>query len=190
MRGSGRIRVLVCVAAASVAVLGLAGCGRLGAGAPDGPVDTTSLSWEAQALESIGFNAADLVPTAAVATSPAPAASPGKDKPRRAGKFRRLRFAFSHNVLHGEAVVQTEEGTKTVVVQRGIVTAIDATSVTVKCEDGFTLTWKISDQIRVFERRTSVQPSAVAVGTRIGIAGAKDGDTTVARLIVIPGTKQ
>ena len=36
----------------------------------------------------------------------------------RRARHPRLRFAFRHT-LHGEAVVQTPEGTKTVVVQRG-----------------------------------------------------------------------
>jgi len=89
-------------------------------------------------------------------------------------------------VLHGEAVVQTEEGTKTVVVQRGEVTAITASSVTVKSNDGFTLTWTFSDQLRVFERRNQIQPSAVAVGARIGVAGEKTSGDPSARLIVIP----
>jgi hypothetical protein len=92
-------------------------------------------------------------------------------------------------MMHGEAVVQTEEGTKTVVVQRGTVTAIDAKSVTVKSTDGFTLVWTFGDPLTVLERRSQVQPSAVAVGTEVGIAGAKSADSQAARLIVIPKKK-
>jgi len=39
------------------------------------------------------------------------------------------------------------------------------------------------------EHRTSIQPNQVAVGAQVGIAGAKDGDKTMARLIVIPNRK-
>ncbi len=195
MRGSTRARVLVgVVLAAAVAMVGLAGCGRLGnadgAGAGAGDGEMTELGWEAQALEAIGFSAADMAPVAAVADTPAASASPGKDRElRRHPKHNRLRFAFGRRVLHAEAVIQTDEGTKTVVVQRGTVTAIDATSITVKSTDGFTLTWKFGSPLHVVEHRTQVQPSAIAVGTEVGVAGAKEGDSTVARLIVVPGRK-
>ena len=45
--------------------------------------------------------------------------------------------------------VQTDDATLTVVAQRGVVTAIDATSVTVKSTDGFTLTWIFGSPITV-----------------------------------------
>ena len=82
--------------------------------------------------------------------------------------------------------MQTKDGVKTVDVQRGTVTAIDARTMTVKSTDGFTLTWTLGGDLKVFEHRTAVQPSAVKVGTEVGVAGVKDGTTTTARLIVIP----
>ena len=86
--------------------------------------------------------------------------------------------------------MQTKDGgTKTVAVQRGEVTAIDGDSMTVKSTDGFTMTWTFGEDLRVVERRTTVQPSEVKVGTTLGVAGAKDGDRGVARLIVIPRAK-
>jgi hypothetical protein len=176
------------VAAVASGLLGLAACGRLGADGEADPTEVSNLSWEAQALESLGIAPDELAPAAAVAgqaaaTDPTPTARPGRegDRPRR---WKRLRFPF-RNTLHGEAVVQTEEGTKTVVVQRGAVTAITSTSVTVRSTDGFTLTWTFSDQLRVFERRNQVQPGAVEVGAPIAVAGEKTGGGTVARLIVI-----
>ena len=91
------------------------------------------------------------------------------------------------NILHGEVVVQTKDGgTKTVAVQRGQVTAIDDTSMTVKSTDGFTMTWTFGDSLRVVERRTTIQSTDIKVGTTIGVAGAKDGSGGVARLIVVP----
>jgi len=85
--------------------------------------------------------------------------------------------------------VKTEDGTKTVVVQRGSVTAVDATSVTVKSTDGFTLTWKVGDPIKVVANKAKADMSAVTVGAEVGVAGAKDGGTTTARLIVVPQKK-
>jgi hypothetical protein len=173
------------VAVVAAGLLGLAACDRTGADGA-GAADVTEMSWDAQALESLGIAAEELPEAFAVAADPAPTASakPGKDGDRHR-RWKRVRFPF-RNVLHGEAVVQTEEGTKTVVVQRGEVTAITATSVTVKSTDGFTLTWTFSDQLRVFERRNQIQPSAVAVGARIGVAGEKQAAGPVARLIVLP----
>jgi hypothetical protein len=169
------------LALAMVAALaGLVGCGQPDPGATD--VEYTELSWEGQALETIGMSPAELP---AAAAQSVPTASPGPGDRERNRRWRRVHFPF-RNVLHAEGVVQTDEGQKTVVVQRGSVTAISATSMTVRSADGFTLVWTLGDdKLRVFERRNQVQPSAVAVGADVGVAGAKEGDAAVARLLVI-----
>jgi hypothetical protein len=166
----------------TLVLLGLSGCGRFGAGSASADADTTTLTWDSQALEAIGYATEDVALLAD--TDPEPAATDRRDQGNRM-RHPRLRFAFRHT-LHGEAVVQTDEGTKTVVAQRGTVTAIDATSVTVKSTDGFTLTWKIGSPIRVIANRAKADLSAITVGAEVGVAGAKDGDTPVARLLVVP----
>jgi hypothetical protein len=187
---NGRVRAVV--GAAALALLGgltLAGCARGGGAGTAGGY--TDLSVEGQALEAIGFSPDDMTPLAAVAdATPQPSASGKPDRIFPPGvRHKRLRFAFGQRMLHGEAVVQTDQGTRTVVVQRGTVTEITSTSMTVKSADGFTLTWTFGDPIHVIEHRTSIQPSAVAVGAQVGVAGTKDGDTPIARLVVIPGPK-
>ena len=167
-------RIASIVLIAAVALTGLAGCGRLRdrvAGS-----DSSDLSWDGQALQSLGFDTADLAAdgTTADGTTAAP-------RPRHP----RLRFVFQH-ALHGEATVQTDEGTKTVVAQRGTVTAVDATSVTVQSSDGFTLTWVSSDRSVVVVNRARAQLSDVSVGTKVGVAGTRDGDTVTFRLLVVP----
>jgi hypothetical protein len=97
-----------------------------------------------------------------------------------------VRAYLRKNTLHGEIVVQTKEGTRTIAVQRGTVTALDDDSMTVKSTDGFTMTWTFGENLRVIERRTTVQPEDVEVGAEVGVAGAKDGDRATARLVVIP----
>jgi hypothetical protein len=183
---SARIRLLLGVALV-VAMAGLAGCGwsregRSGSAGAESSSATTELTLEAQALQEIGFSEQEV--------GPAPTESAGAtDDGRRLPGHRRARLAFHKNMLHGEAVVKTDDGTKTLVVQRGVVTAIDGSTVTVKSSDGFTLTWKFGSPLHVLEHRTRIEPSAVAVGTDVGVAGVKEGDTAMARLIVVPRKK-
>ena len=147
----------------------------------------------AQALESIGFSPNELALVSSAQDDPtaAPSSSPGATKGGKARNLRHrlIKFGFGKNVLHAEGVVQTDEGTKTVVVQRGAVTAITSTSVTVKSSDGFTLTWSFGDPFTVVKGKARIEPSAVAVGTQVGIAGAKEGTATNARLMVVARTK-
>jgi hypothetical protein len=193
-------RIGLAFGTAVIGVTGLLGLAACGAGAatatPVAVVDAVPA--EAQVLAAMGFDTgarpvADPVVDSSTAADPsalsaapsaAPSASPkvGGKAGNRKGLGRRL---LRKNTLHGEFVVKTKDGTKTVDVQRGTVTAIDDKTVSVKSTDGFTLTWTFGGPIRVLERRTTVQPSAVKVGIEIGLAGTRSGSTTTARLIVI-----
>lgn len=179
------------VAAVGVAALALAGCGSGGPGGGPAASDglgtaAVDLSGETEALAALGFQPADLEAAGYSAADPSPSAS--ADKQDRQGRHRRPlnRALLRKNTLHGEVVVQTKDGTKTLLVQRGQVTAIDDHTVTVKSTDGYTLKWTFGDPIRVVERRNTVQPKDIAVGTQVGVAGTKDGDTSTAKLIVVP----
>lgn len=183
-----KYRVALATAALGVvALIGLSACG--------GATDTSSLGPEASALTSLGFSTDDVVTadsgsTGAVVPAADPSASPSASTgqhPRLRGLA--LRRRLGRNVEHGEVVVKTKNGDKTIDIQRGTVTAISATGVTVKSADGFTESWTFGNPIHVIENRTSVQPSAVTTGEEIGIAGAKNGGTVTATLIVIPHGK-
>ncbi len=177
---------------AVVGVLSLGACGvrgPAGSGGPAGDADAAQVgSPEGQVLAAMGYDLADLAVAdqamTEVAPSTGPDGGPGAGPGRK--KWRPGRAWLGKRVLHGEVVVETPNGNKTVDVQRGTVTAIDAKSVTVKSSDGFTQTWTFGNPIHVVEHRTAVQPSAIAVGTEIGVAGVKEGSTLTARLIVIP----
>ena len=104
---------------------------------------------------------------------------------RRERRHKRLHFAFRHT-LHAEGVVQTDEGLKTVVVQRGTVTAASTTSITVKSTDGYIVTWTVVDSTTVIVNRAKSEIGEVSVGTEVGVAGSKEGDAINARLIVVP----
>ena len=173
-----KIRFVVLAAAAVVGLAGLAACGSPGlAQYPAAPPSTASLTPEASALTAVGFTSADLAPAA----DPSPSAS-GAAHPR-AGKLRR---ELGRHVEHGEVVVQTKKGDQTVDVQRGTVTAVTGSSVTVKSADGFTETWAFGSPLRVVKDRAAAQTSDVRTGVTVGVAGIKNGSTVTANLIVIP----
>ncbi|MFI7437317.1 hypothetical protein [Micromonospora haikouensis] len=184
--------------------LGVTGCGPAQVAqdaSKEVAVDVSAaLGAEGQALAALGFDPGDLDLVAAPAPagsaapgSPAPASGePGAKERRgeRAQEWRKRRQARvllrKKNTLHGEVVVGTKDGgTRTVAVQRGEVTAIDGDSMTVKSTDGFTMTWTFGDDLRVVERRKTIQPEAVRVGATVGVAGAKDGDAAKARLVLL-----
>ncbi len=171
-----KVRIALATAAlGAAALIGLTACG---------PGDVSEeYTPEATALTAVGFTAEDLGAAAVPAEDPAPSASAGT-KPRkpRPGHLRR---ELTRHVEHGELVVQTKDGDKTVDVQRGTVTAVSGTSVTVKSADGFTQTWAFGDPLRVFQHKAKADASAVKTGMEVGIAGVKNGSTVTANLIVI-----
>jgi len=81
--------------------------------------------------------------------------------------------------------VQSKDGPKTIVVQRGEVTAVSGDELTVKSADGFSLTWAVGDKLRVVQNRKAADQSAIKTGGQIGVAGVKDGEASRARLVVL-----
>jgi hypothetical protein len=173
------------VALSLTGVLAVAGCGvarpsgsdTAAAGNNDtaatGVDDTsaTGVADEATALQLVGVETG-LADTASTGTG---------DAPRKT-----MRKYLRRNTLHGEVTIDTKKnGVKTVVVQRGSITAVTADSVSVKSTDGFALTWKFGDKLRIVQDRKTVEASALKTGTQIGVAGTKDGDVTSARLIAV-----
>ena len=184
-----KLRLALATAALAVAALtGLAACGQ-GTDSASADSGITTLTPEQTALTLLGYTDEDVVgDNPASDPSPSPSASgPTKTKPHHP-RVRRLtvRRALARNVEHGEVVIDTKDGTKTVDIQRGTVTAITDTTITVKSTDGFTLTWTFGSPLHVIEHRSTIQAKDVAVGAKVGVAGAKVGDTVTATLVVIP----
>jgi hypothetical protein len=179
-----RTRIALTLTTLGVAgTLGLAGCG-VGAGnstAASPAVLAADVSDEATALQAIGFDtglAADPTPAPSASAASAPG---GKVRKHRAAARRFLRG----NTLHGEVTVQGKDGVKTIVVQRGTVTAVTSTSVSVKSTDGFAETWTFAGKLKVVQDSKAVQTSSLKTGAEIGVAGTKDGSADDARLIAI-----
>ena len=167
-----RTRMMLIVPAIGLA--GLAGLSACGAAAPASVA--ADVADEAVALQQVGFD---------TGTTPTPSASEKTNKTDKAAHGKKGRKYLRKNTLHGEVTVQGKDGVKTIVVQRGAVTAVTATGVTVKSTDGYSLTWTFGDKVRVVQDKKTVATSTLKTGEQIGVAGAKDGSATDARLIAI-----
>jgi len=91
-------------------------------------------------------------------------------------------------LLHGERVVKDKDGTIiTVDVQRGAVTAVSASSMTVRSSDGTTWTWTLNSNTKV--RGADLKKEAtsdIKVGNTVAVAGQRTGDTRTARAVGDP----
>ncbi len=122
---------------------------------------------------------------AAAAAAAAPKAA---DADRRRGPLDRL----GHRALHAEAVVRTKHGGfATVDVQKGLVTAVSTTSLTVRSADGFTATYVRTAATRVRAGKpaagatTPVTPLAAGQSVEV-LATRADGQLTARAVRVRP----
>lgn len=153
----------------TLTTLGLAGLLMTAcAGAP-----AADVADEADALQQVGL----VTGLEEAAPAPAPSAEAGKGGPARK--------LLRKNTLHGEMTVQGKDGVRTIVVQRGTVTAVDAATLSVRSTDGFALTWTLGDKLKVVQNKQKVEASAVKVGAAVGVAGVEEGTATTARLVAI-----
>jgi hypothetical protein len=127
--------------------------------------------------------AGDPAPAAAAIAAPAaaPSASPGAKADKPAGKKKHRLVARG---MHGEWVVKGKDGKPvTLVSVRGSVTAVGATSVTVKAEDGFTATFTANGETKVRGGADSL--AGVKVGAKGAVVGVKNGSTLTARTVAV-----
>jgi hypothetical protein len=140
------------------------------------------LCWAVAGVLVVSAGGAALAAQDATTTTQAPA-TVDNDRSRvkpRAG----WRHALGRRVLHGEVTVQTKNGTKTVVLARGELTALSGDAITVKSSDGVETSFRIDGDTR-FGFRNEPDPSAeLKVGEDAFVAGEKSGDTAVARRVV------
>jgi hypothetical protein len=187
-----RSRIGVTIATTAVGALGVLG---LAACSPSSVPAASTMTPEATALTALGFADGDVTGTTSTGSltatggaTPSASAAPGRGSRPHPGLRRLLirRATIAKHVEHGSVTVSTKNGNETIDVQRGTITAISSTSMTVKSADGFTLTWTFGDKMRVLENRSTIQPTDVTAGETVGVAGEKSGSTETARLVVIP----
>jgi hypothetical protein len=77
----------------------------------------------------------------------------------------------------------TKHGAVQIDLQRGVVTAVDGSNVTVKSKDGYTQTYTLTPKTHVHKDKQKSEDSAVAVGDRVGIAALADHSPLDARWV-------
>ncbi len=125
-------------------------------------------------LGLVGYGATQA--SASPESSPAPSASAAHNGQHKGQRARYLR----RHTLHGEFTVHTRKGDKTVDVQRGQVTAVSGSRLTVKSSDGYQLTWSLTDKTGVRSGKDKAERSALKKDAKVRVVGVKTGNTRTA----------
>jgi hypothetical protein len=127
-------------------------------------------------------------PTTTATSSPAetPAAEPSGRRAQNG--FRkplvRRQLRFIARSLHGEVTLAGEEH-RVIAFQRGAVTKVNRTSVTVKSNDGFVETYVLSDGTNVRENGDQAKLSDIDPSDRVLVVATKDDSTLNARRVIV-----
>lgn len=88
---------------------------------------------------------------------------------------------LAHRVEHGEFTVHTKTGDQVIDLQRGQVSAVSATSVTVRSEDGFTATYTVGSASKVRVQKKASAIANVHTGDKVAVAATRSGNTDTLR---------
>jgi hypothetical protein len=109
---------------------------------------------------------------------PSPSARPAFPHQGRPGGFGSA-FGGPFGAVHGQFVVpKPGGGYQTVDTQRGSVTAVSATSITVKSADGFTKTYQVVGSTNVDAKRDGI--GSVKTGHQVAVTATVSGGTATA----------
>lgn len=101
-----------------------------------------------------------------------PAVDPSAPSPRHRARVRGL----VGRALHGELVVGGKDGkTVDVAVQRGQVTAVSPTSITLRSTDGFSRTYVLTTDSKIHVGKTTSTVADVKTGAQGAVVATKDG---------------
>jgi hypothetical protein len=129
----------------------------------------------ALALAGIGGGVAFAAGSPSTPATPSTAA-PAQHHKARPGK----------RVEHGELTVRTRSGPQVVDVQRGQVTAVSSTSLTVRSKDGFSATYVVGSSSKVRAAKKQATISAVRTGDRVGVVAVRSGSVVTVRRLADP----
>lgn len=136
----------------------------------------------ALALAGIGTGAAFAagggtpVQRASLTASTAPASGSSTASPTAAPAGKRVRTLLARTE-HGELTLRAKNGTRVVDVQRGTVTAVSPTSISVRSADGFTATYAVASTSKVTSKGTVSAIADVHAGDDVSVAALKNGGT-------------
>lgn len=119
------------------------------------------------------------------ASSSAPQGKTG-DKAGKAGKHDKAKgkHDLARRAVHGQFTVKTKDGYKTILVQRGTVSAASSSSVTVSSADHYTHTYKIGSDTAVRIDKQKSSADKLTKGEKVVVTtGPKTGADT-ARIVV------
>jgi hypothetical protein len=127
-------------------------------------------------------------PTATATTSATetPMAKPGgkRDENGFRNRFIRRHLRFVARALHGEVTLAGEKH-QVIAFQRGGVTKVSDTSLTVKSNDGFVETYVLSKETNVRENGRDSKVADIDSSDRVLVVAAKDGSTLDARRVIV-----
>ena len=131
----------------------------------------------------VGVASADPTPTPAPSTSasPTPGASP-TSKPAKPGKADKKKRDLTKRALHGEVTLGGKKQ-RVVDFQRGTVTAVDDSSITVLSTDAFSATYVVDAKTKIRHAKEQESISDVKDGDKVRVVGLKDGSTITAKRI-------
>jgi len=87
-------------------------------------------------------------------------------------------------LLHADGVGMKKDGTMVDLrIQKGIIQAVSATSITLKSPGNYVQTYKITPDTKVKEKRQASSPDKLEVGEMAKVTATKDGADFVARQI-------
>ena len=146
------------------------------------PRTTTLAAWGAAGSAAVLLGAGAI---SAGAATTAPSATPGASSPAAGtgAPAHHDRKGGLRHALHGEFVTGTTGAYVTRVVQRGTVSAVSPTSITVASEDGFSQTYALVAGTLVRVDGATATISQVTVGEKVHLEGTKAGDTVTAERI-------
>ena len=124
--------------------------------------------------------AADSTPTAPPPTSSA--ATPAQHAAHAAHKAR----GVLRRVEHGQFTVHTKTGDQVIDVQHGQVTAVSASAVTVKSQDGFTATYTVGGTAKIRVQQKTSAIANVHTGDNVLVAATHSGNTDTLRRLADP----
>ena len=127
--------------------------------------------------------AAAVSPSGGLAATPSPSARPAFPRPGRPGGGMGFGFGAPFGAVHGQFVVpKAGGGYQTIDTQRGSVTAVSSTSITIKSADGFTKTYRVIGSTNVDAQRDGI--GSIKTGHQVAVAATVSGGTATAASIL------